>query len=191
MFPWGELSTDTLRSVCRDLNARRTAERAREDVLELLNTLEIGVASALKKQQSMPPPPKRKYQRRIPAPVRAPAPFPMAPPTPAATPISSRTRRIARPPPIAPTTRRQDLDETPQRQRQRSKNPSPAKRRKIFDGVEVEFPHALRRHYYERCQSMHETSADLYSDQVSTPGAELEEDSQSVHSDDILTLGRA
>ncbi|KAF9492361.1 hypothetical protein BDN71DRAFT_1497525 [Pleurotus eryngii] len=188
MFPWGELSTDTLRSVCRDLNARRTAERAREDALELLNTLEIGVANALKKQQSMPPPPKRKYQRRIPAPVPAPAPFPMAPPTPPATPVASRPR-TTRPPPVAPTKRRQVRDDTPQRQR--SKNPSPTKKQKVFDGVEVEFPPALRRHYYRRCRSMHETAADVYSDHVSTPGAELEEDSQSIHSEDILTLGGA
>ncbi|KAF4565494.1 hypothetical protein EYR36_002065 [Pleurotus pulmonarius] len=183
MFPWGELSTPTLQNVCRDLNARRTADRAREDALELLHTLEIGVAKALQRQQSMPPPPKRKYQRRTPAPVRTPAPFPMAPPTPAGTFVASRRRGRPRKATQAPVVRvRVDAPQP--------KTASPNKKRRVFDGVEVDFPPALRRHYYQRCLSSREAVSDLYPDQVSTPGAELEEDSQSVHSDDILRLGR-
>ncbi|KAF9496945.1 hypothetical protein BDN71DRAFT_1445647 [Pleurotus eryngii] len=59
--------------------------------------------------------------------------------------------------------------------------PRPSQK-KIFDGVEVD---CLRRCYANRGN----LGVDVYSDHVSTPGAELETDSQSVHSDDLVYMG--
>ncbi|KAF7416280.1 hypothetical protein PC9H_002545 [Pleurotus ostreatus] len=124
---------------------------------------------------------------------------------------SARAKRLRiQPPPTAPRPPRKKVfdgveipstrwmttwvaSEITVRRTQCPPRPSRPSKKKIFDGVEVD---CLCRCYAAREQfgtSWGNLGEDVYSalsaDHVSTPGAELETDSQSVHSDDLVYMG--